>query len=519
MKKNLFKKFALVMTLALSCSVVFTACGSSESTDTSAKTTVDQKITYVSMTDAIGVSPILTNDSGSSNVIRNIYETLFTKDPETGEIKPLLAESYENPDANTWVIKLRKNIKFQDGETFNAAAVKYTFEKIMDPKTASPRASLLKSVDKIETPDDYTVKIHTKTPYGIMLTALAHDNLSIVSPKADKAADINKNATGAGTGPYSFKEWVSGDHITLVKNKDYWGGTPKLDSVTFKVVPEMATAVSMVDSGEADMVTGIPPEQLDRLKNNKDVSVTVQKGNPVRYLGFNFQKKPFDNLKVRQAIEAALDRDSYISTLNGLGYKSMGIIGPKLIGYDKEVENHGIKFNLDNAKNLLKEAGYPDGFKTTLTLTNSDNYTKLAPFIQAQLKKIGIEVTLNTMDSASFTAYAKSGKQDMYLSGWVNVTGDGEELLYPQFFSTNSGATNFNMYKNPDSDKLIISCRETVDQNQRAAFINQANIKFTDDVLWVPMYHDNVSMAVRKNVKGVVLESNGEFRFNKAYKE
>ncbi|MDI6600429.1 MAG: glutathione ABC transporter substrate-binding protein [Thermoanaerobacteraceae bacterium] len=523
MKKSLLIMLILVLTL----SFTMTACSSGSQTNNQQAQTgetekaqeVPQEVTYVSMTDAVGLSPILTNDSASSNVIREIYETLFMRDPKTGEIKPLLAESYENPDDNTWIIKLKQNIKFQDGTPFTSEAVKYTFEKIMDPKTASPRASLLKSVSSIETPDDYTVVIHTKEPYGIMLTALAHDNLSIVNPKADQNGDINKNPVGAGTGPYKFVEWVPGDHITLEKNPDYWQGAPKLDKVTFKVVPEMATAVSMLETGEADFLVGVPPEQLDRLKNNPDIDVIEMQGNPTRYLGFNFEKKPFDNLKVRQAISYAINRDAYIATLNGLGYKSRGIIGPKLFGYNEEIEQHGYDYDPEKAKQLLAEAGYPNGFKTTLTVGNTDVYMKMAPFIQAQLKEIGIDVELNVMDWASFLSYCKAGNQELCLNGWMNVTGDGEELLYPQFHSSNIGASNYSRYNKPDMDAMIMKTRVTVDQNQRYNYIREANIALTDDVAWIPMFNDVVTLAHRKNVKGITFESNGEFRLNDAYKE
>ncbi|KPU42419.1 glutathione-binding protein GsiB precursor [Oxobacter pfennigii] len=518
MKKRLL---GIVMSVTL-LSSLFTGCGSSSSQGQNNQPTnqpVEQKLTYVSMTDAVGVSPILTNDSASSNVLRGVYETLFMKDPVTGEIKPLLAESYTNPDPNTWVITLKKDIKFQDGTPFTSEAVKYTFEKILDPATASPRASLIKSVDKIEAPDDYTVILHTSETYGIMLTALAHDNLSIVNPAADKAGDINRDATNAGTGPFIFKEWVPGDHITLVKNPNYWQGEPKLDTVIYKVVPEMATAVTMIENGEADFMVSVPPEHLDRLKNNPDVTVTMLEGNPTRYVGFNFEKAPFDNLKVRQAVSYALNRDAYIGTLNGLGYKSKGIIGPRLIGYDKEIENHGYDYDVAKAKQLLAEAGYPDGFKAVLSVGNTDMYMKMAPYVQAQLKEINIDVELNVLDWASYLAHCKAGEQQMYINGWSNVTGDGEELLYPQFYSKSIGASNYSRYNKPEMDELIIKTRVTVDQTERVKYLREANIKFTDDVAWVPMFNDNVTLAARKNVKGIAFESNNEFRLNNAYKE
>lgn len=475
------KKLLALLIAVLLISTLIAGCSSSSNTKTASKAP-EQKLTYVSMTDAVGVSPILTNDSASSNVLRVIYETLFMKDVATGEVKPLLAESYTNPDPNTWIIKLKKNIKFQDGTPFTAEAVKYTFEKILDPKTASPRASLIKSVNKIETPDDFTVILRTKEPYGIMLTALSHDNLSIVNPKVDKAGDINRNALNAGTGPFIFKEWVAGDHITVVKNPNYWQGAPKLDSVTFKVVPEMSTAVSMVEGGEADFLVTVPPEQLDRLQKNSNVAVTILKGNSTRYLGFNVEKKPYENLKVRQAIALALDKDAYLKTLNGLGYKSNGIIGPKLIGYDAEIENHGYGYDVKKAKQLLTEAGFPNGFKTVLAVGNTDIYMKMAPFVQAQLKEIGITVELNVLDWASYLAFTKAGKQELYLNGWMNVTGDGEELLYPMFHSSSINASNYTRYNKADMDELIMKTRTTIDQKERLDYLKKANIAFTDDV-------------------------------------
>lgn len=517
MKKKLLGKITIYLLLLSMGIALFTGCGS-KADETSGKT-ADHKMTFVSATDAVGLSPILTNDSASTNVFRAIFETLFIKDEASGELKPLLAEGFENPDENTWIIKLKKDIQFQDGTPFNAEAVKYTFEKILDPATASPRASLIQSIDKIETPDDYTVVLHTSTPYGIMLTALAHPNLSIVSPKADQAGDINRDATGAGTGPFIFKEWVAGDQITLEKNENYWEGTPKLESVVFKVVPEMSTAVSMLETGEADMLTRIPAEHLDRLKNNSDITVTEMEGTYITYLGFNQEVEPLNNIKVRQAIASAIDVDEYIPTLNGLGYKSKGIIGPKLIGYNKEIEDHGFDYDVEKAKELLAEAGYPNGFDISLTVGNTDTYTKLAPFVQAQLKAIGINVTLNTMDWASYLTYTKEGKHEMMLGGWANVTGDGAELLYPQFHSANIGASNRTGYNNPEGDALILKTRETVDQTQREAYLREANIKFTDEVLWAPMYHGNVTMATKKNLKGIILESTDQFLLNKAYME
>ncbi|MDY0393595.1 ABC transporter substrate-binding protein [Virgibacillus halophilus] len=208
MKKSIFISMLLLLSMCL-----LAACGDSNAKKSNGN--VSQEITYASTSDAAGLSPIDTNDSVSSNVTAQVYETLFIQDAETMEVKPLLAESYETPDDNTWEIKLRKGIKFHDGSPFNAEAVKYTFEQMKDPKRAAPRASLLAPISSIEVKDDYTVILKTKKPYGPMLAALSHTNAAIVSPKADKEGDINKKPVG--TGPFVFEEWVEGDHITLKK--------------------------------------------------------------------------------------------------------------------------------------------------------------------------------------------------------------------------------------------------------------------------------------------------------------
>ncbi len=493
-------------------------CSNSSSTDKSASgdANVQQDLTYATTSDVVGLSPIDTNDSVSSAMIEQVYETLFTRDPETMEIKPLLAESYENPDDKTWIIHLKKDIKFHDGTPFNAEAVKYTFEQFKSKDRAAPRASLLEPVESIEVKDENTVVLKTTKPYGPLLAALCHTNASIVSPKADKAGDLNKNPVG--TGPFVFEEWVQGDHVSLKKNEDYWQGAPKLDQVTMKVVPEYSTAVSMLQTGEVQFIDAIPTEQLPRLKSIDSVEIQQKEGTPVYYLGFNMNKAPFNDLKFRKAVSYAIDREAYVKQLKGLGIKNESIIGPKVFGYDEEAADAGYSYDPEKAKQMLKDNGY-EGQKLTLLAANRDSYMKMAEIVQSQLAEAGLEVEIETMEWGTFLDTTAKGDFDMTFLGWSNSTADGSELLYPNLHSDNIGSSNRMSYNNSEFDKLVDASRVTVDQDVRKEKLNEANLMAVKDAVWVPMHHGVVTAAYDKSVKGLQLDPTGQWSLYNVHRE
>ncbi|MFD2211527.1 glutathione ABC transporter substrate-binding protein [Virgibacillus halophilus] len=509
MKKSIFISMLLLLSMCL-----LAACGDSNAKKSNGN--VSQEITYASTSDAAGLSPIDTNDSVSSNVTAQVYETLFIQDAETMEVKPLLAESYETPDDNTWEIKLRKGIKFHDGSPFNAEAVKYTFEQMKDPKRAAPRASLLAPISSIEVKDDYTVILKTKKPYGPMLAALSHTNAAIVSPKADKEGDINKKPVG--TGPFVFEEWVEGDHITLKKNKDYWGDPAKLKKVTFKVVPETSTAISMLQTNKVQFIDNLPSDQLSRIESLKNVKVYKGKGTRVSYLGFNVEKEPFNDLKFRQAVAYGVDQEAYVNQLHGLGILNKSIIGPKIFGYDEKAKEEGYPYDQEKAKQLIEENGYK-GKKITLLAANRDNYMKMAEIVQSQLNDIGLNAKIESMEWGTFLETTRKGNYEMTFLGWANSTADGSELLYPNLHSDNIDASNYSRYNNPEFDKLVDKSRESVDQDERAKELQEANLMVMKDAPWIVMEHGTVTAAYDESVKGLVVSPNGQWYLNNVSRE
>lgn len=466
------------------------------------------EIIYGTTSDAAGLSPIDTNDSVSSNITLQVYETLFIHDPETMEIKPLLAESYETPDDNTWEIKLKEGIEFHDGTPFNAEAVKYTFDQIKDPERAAPRASLLEPIESIEVKDEYTVVLNTKEPYGPLLAALSHTNAAIVSPTADKEDNINK--IPIGTGPFKFEEWVEGDYISLKRHEDYWQEPAELEKVTFKIVPEMSTAISMLETGEIQFIDNLPSDQINRIESLDGIEVQKSEGTRVSYLGFNMEKEPFNDLKFRQAIAHGIDQEAYVNQLNGLGIVNDSVIGPKVFGYNESDQDESYEYNPEKAKEIIKENGY-ENEKITLLVANRENYMKMAEIVQPQLNEIGLDAEIESMEWGTFLETARKGNYEMTFLGWANSTADGSELFYPNLHSDNIGASNNSRYNNPEFDQLVEESREGLDQDAREEKLQEANLMIMKDVPWIVMEHGTVSAAYDEKIKGLTLSPTGEW--------
>ncbi|WP_277673729.1 glutathione ABC transporter substrate-binding protein [Piscibacillus halophilus] len=518
MKKILFSLVALTFLLLAACSSDSNGNNEqgSNGNEEGGESAADQELIYATTSDAPGLSPIDTNDSVSSNVVDQVFETLFVRNSDTGEIEPRLAESYETPDDTTWVIELKEGIEFHDGTPFNAEAVKYTFETLIDPERAAPRASLLAPVESVEVEDEYTVVINTKEPYGAMLAALSHSNSAIVSPEADQNGDINQEPVG--TGPYKFVEWSKGDQIVLEKNEDYWRGEPGLDKVTFKVVPSVSTAISMMETGEVHFINGVTSEHKSRIEGNDSFELITKDGTPVYNLGFNYEHEPMNDVEFRKAVSHALNRDSYVETLDGLGVRSNSIVGPQVFGYDESNEDLGYEYDPEKAKEIVEENGF-DSETYHMLVPNRDAYINMGEIVQAQLSEVGINVEMEMMEWGTFLDVATEGEFDLTFLSWSNVTGDGSELLYPNLHSDNIGSSNRARYANDEFDQLVEASRDTTDQEARKEFLVEANQLAVEDAIWIPMHHGVIAAAVHESVKGLELESTGRWELYQVTRE
>lgn len=493
--------------------LVMTACGGDEKGNSNkGNSGEDDELVYATTSDAPGLSPIDTNDSVSADVTEQVFETLFVQDPETMEPEPLLAESYETPDDLTWEINLREDIEFQDGTDFDAEAVKYSFEELKDPDRAAPRASLLDPITDIEVKDEYTVVLKTDEPYGPMLAALSHPNAAIVSPEADEEGDIDKEPVG--TGPYEFEEWEEGDHITLTKNEDYWQDTSEIDEVTFKIVPEESTALSMLEAGEVDFLKDVSSDLISRAESMDGVELQEETGTRVSFLGFNVEKEPYSDPDFREAVAHAVNQEEYVDQVEGTATRNDSIMGPEIFGYNEDDQDATYSYDPEKAEKMLEENGY-DGEEITMLAADRENYVKMAEIVQAQLEEVGLNVEIEKIEWASFLDTAREGNYEMTFLGWENSTADGSELFYPNLHSDNIDASNYSRYDDEEFDEIVEESRNTIDEDERKEKLSEANTMAIEDAPWVVMAHENVNIAHDDSIEEFELSPTAEWR---AYK-
>ncbi|MDR2176797.1 MAG: ABC transporter substrate-binding protein [Treponema sp.] len=474
----------------------------SQNTDITAAVTVDFTT----------LDPQDTSDTLSGGIQRLIMDGLFGFDDDMKVIN-LLAESYTaNDQATEFTFVLRKGISFTDGTPWDADAFVANIKKWDDKSLRLKRTALLSDViDTWEKIDAYTVKVKLTGPFGALIPTLAHPACVIMSPKQIDAG-VNACADKAvGTGQYEFVEWVRGDHLTIRLKKDWWGydsartgGKPLAEkdagfkSITFRPVSESATRTAMVQSGDAQIMWTVPPESVKVLQADKAFSVGIRRGLTVYYLWMNTQKKPFSDKRVRQALNYALDRNALIAVVeNGIGTVANAIMGPDT-QFAKEMPL--IPYDVAKAKQLLAEAGYPNGFSTTIMGPNTSYNSKVLEFFQQQYAPLGITIQNKLMESAitnervqDATGPGSEVEVEMYLSGWSSSTGDADWAIRPLFATESAPPLNYNLayFSNAKLDALIKQGLSSADDEVRRKAYSEAQDLLWDELPVVPRHIAN----------------------------
>ena len=464
-------------------------------------------------------------DTNAISATRGVYENLVKFD-ENNEIAGQLAKDWEiSDDSLTYTFHLNEGIKFHDGTDFDSEAVKANYDRVVDKNNdlrqrrtfivTNDDGSEEPRVASVETPDPNTVMFKLTKPWSPFINRLTQ--FCIISPAAlaQYGNDIMNHPVG--TGPYTFVEWEEGDHTTLKRNDNYWGDKPGVDTVTIKEAPEAGTRTAMLQTGEADFVYPMPVDQIKAVEGTDDLSVKASDSNIMRYVTLNMDQPELKDLKVRKAMNLAIDKNAYVQLMySGYGKPASSVVPESISGY---VEQPAYKYDLNEAKALMKEAGYEDGFKLTLWGDNTTQEIKGMTFIKQQLQQIGIEVDVMPMEPATINDKIYVDKEESKINMWYvnwsasDFTMDGSlrSLLYSTMCPPVSANTAY--YNNKDFDKDLDEGLSNADPEDQKKIYADAQERAWKDCPWLFLGNDQVIFAEKSYLSGVYVSPDGAFNF------
>ena len=479
--------------------------------------------------DSITLDPAHIEDGESAKVCDMIYDTLVQYRENTTDLEPALAESWtRSADGLTWTFHLRQGVQFHDGTPFSADAVVFSLTRPL----MLFRNFHEQFISQIVALDPLTVQIQLKTPYAPFISTLAGTSFSIVSPVAVQTLGENP----IGTGPFKFVQWDKNDKIVLSANDTYWAGKPALDRLIFRSIPDNATRLTKLQAGNLHIMEFPNPDEIPLIQGDPQLEILMQPSLNTGYLAMNMEKPPFDNLKVRLAINHAINKTEIVERLyQGLGIPAKNPIPPTLWSYDDSIEAHA--YDPELAKQLLAEAGYPDGFETTLwALPVPRPYIPdgmaLAAAIQSDLQNVGINANIVTYDWATYLEKTANGEHDMAMLGWIADVADPDNFFYSLLSIPNAEkpAYNISFYRNEELQKILDRARMSTDQDihafealdidkgggrvitdrdVRIRLYRQAQAIFYRDAPWVPLAHAQRILVINRDVKNLKLSPLG----------
>lgn len=452
----------------------------------------------------VSLDPHLSSAYSSFAVLANVVEALTTFDNDI-QVVPGLAESWEqSEDGLTWTFHLREGVTFSDGSEFNSEDVLFSFERIHDPELGSGRVSSCGGEGAtFSAPDPLTFSITMTTPDSTFPVSVAGSaGCAIVAPES--VGEDGQIVVPIGTGPFMIDEVVGTTSMTLLKNPNYWQeGLPYLDAIDISVIPEASVREAALLGGEVDWIMSPAPQSYEALKSNPEVVVSEAPQLQYHYIGLNLNREPFNDVRVRQAIAYAIDRDM-ICAAGAFGLCT-AIQGPTAPGSPWYFDYAPYGRDLDRARALLAEAGLPNGFEMEIMPTSTyEDSVRQAQVIQQNLAEVGITVTINAPEWSEWLELEGSGQYDAYNLSWLGLT-DADDYYYLQHHTDE--VFNFTGYSNPEFDALVEQGRATSDFDERYAIYEQANQILVDEAPYVYMYAPLGLRAHTPNVKGFVTRS------------
>ena len=461
-------------------------------------------LTVASHVNVRTMDPIGTSDTMPHVLIFQINECLVWLGKDN-KVEPLLAERWEMlPDKVSVKFYLKKGVKFHNGEIMTADDVVYSFKRTLSPAASPIRNSsaILADAEKV---DDYTVILKANMPVGEpFLLTLCHPWASIVNAKATEAAGQNYSQNPVGTGRFKFHSWIIADRLTLDRFDEYHGEKAKLKRMVFRILPEASIRTIELESGAVDVILDTAPADIPRIRDNPNLRVFQTPSVRTYYMGMDVTKPPYDNLKVRQAFSFAVNREGLAKVaFRGFAQPSRGMV-TSAIPYNKYDVSPPLKRDIARAKALLAEAGFPNGFKMRLLISDRSEHASLATILQANFKEIGVDMQIDTIEYAAYLGVILQKDHEPYLQNWWgSPPATDPYFLYSPFHSSAIGGSNRMFYRDPEVDKLLDAGMSLFNGPEREAVYGKLWDTLNQTLPWIPLIQLDQVFSYHKSLKGI----------------
>jgi peptide/nickel transport system substrate-binding protein len=498
------------------------------------KPTAEAPVLVGRASDALGLDPARITDSESAEVTEQIFDHLLRYRIGTAEIEPALAESWESsPDGRAWTFHLRHNVRFHDGTPLDADAVVFSFDRQRDPHHPYHRddftywENTFRNIQEVIAVDSYTVRITIERPYAPFLSNLAMFPVSIVSPAGVRKWGADFARHPVGTGPFRFVEWSPGERIMLAANPNYWGGAPHVQHLVFVTIRDTRQRLVALEGGAIDVAENLSPEDLQFVALHPELTLLRGPGANVGYLAMNTQHPPFDNVKVRKAVNFAINKDAIVKLIyQGLAQPASTAVPQSIWGHVDE--SRWYHYDRNEAMRLLAEAHFTRPAKRPkLYVMNTPRPYLPAPetvarIIQHNLRDVGmdVEIVVNEMDT--HLRLSQNGVHDLCLLGWTADTADPDNFLYVLFDPENAEpgtARNLAFFKNAELHGLLSWAQESSDRAERERFYRMAQDLIAREAPWVPLAYGEVVVAARAGLGALRVHPSSTVYFQPVYRK
>lgn len=453
------------------------------------------------------LDPQVLTSVGDKQMTSNVFEGLTQYQLGGVDIVPGLATEWSsNEDGTSWTFQLREGVQFHDGYgEMTASDVVFTLDRLLSEELASPNASLLEGITDVRAEGDYTVVIELSAPDPALTDKLASGYTDIVSEKAVTERGQEFGRDPVGTGLYQFDHWTPGQETVLTAFDDYWGGEPQLDQVTYKAIPDVTTRNNAFEADEIDLVQVTDPDILARFESNENVEINSVPGLITRFFGMKTDEPPFDDPRVREAMTLAIDREAMLNGLfGGISTAATGILSPKTNYALEGILDYG--YDPEEARELLRAAGYPDGFDVTFSVPNIDRFTRPATVIQQDLAQVGVRAEIQVMETQSFLAALKTseGLPMFILSRGQEPAPD--RVLSTWFHTAGIPENNWARISDPEVDQWLDEATSTVDEETREDLFAKVQQRVAEKNAYYYLDHEDFIFATQDSVEGFVAD-------------